>query len=180
MAGRYRPPITLEDRSALARPPAPWGRRAAAAAIDLLLVGGPAYVVFFVLVDLGRTGKIDTMLVEGEGGGVEAVGGADTSRPFGLFMAWLMVLVVVPVLYRTALEAWAGGRTIGARLAGVRVRDRRSHGELKLAQAFGRALVAHGSFVVPAVGVLNALSPLWDQGRAWHDRLANTEVVLAE
>ncbi len=92
-----------------------------------------------------------------------------------------IVFIVVFLGYFALLTASDSGQTLGKRLVGIQVRDRRTGGRVLLHKAVIRylvILVAYWLFLVPLI--LDAFSPLFDAKRlAWHDYAASTVVVDA-
>ena len=87
------------------------------------------------------------------------------------------LLVLVPLLYNGYFTC-GGRRTVGQRVAGLRVVNNRTGAPLTLGMGFLRALVAgFGSGQLFGLGYWWAL---WDgEHRTWHD-MASTSVVIDE
>ena len=74
----------------------------------------------------------------------------------------------------------AGGQTIGKMAAGTRVIPAAPEANLHRGVSFGQAVVRAGGYLVSALPVgLGFVPALAGEGRALHDRLADTRVVKA-
>jgi uncharacterized RDD family membrane protein YckC len=81
--------------------------------------------------------------------------------------------------YLSAFVA-AGGQTIGKMAAGTRVVPAAPEASLRRGVSFGQAVVRAGGYLVSALPAgLGFLPALAGEGRALHDRLADTRVVKA-
>jgi uncharacterized RDD family membrane protein YckC len=145
--------------------PASWWRRAAAVLLDAAIVGIPAAILI---------ASVASALRDDDPGGPA---GSDALVLLGTVFA--IVFIVIPIYY--ALFIGGTGATPGKRLLGLQVTDASSAESI----GYGRALLRWITFsamwiVFFPVGVLDALSPLWDRNRqAWHDKVANSVVVRA-
>jgi uncharacterized RDD family membrane protein YckC len=153
------PAGAAQAQEGLARPvgtePAGLGARAAAVAIDLLLLAAiDAAVVYFTMQICGVTIQELAIIPQG---------------PLGAF------LVVQNVGYLVAFTA--GGQTLGKMAAGIKVVAAESDRPIDVGQALKRT-VAWLLLAIPAgLGFLTALASR--DRRGLHDRLAGTRVVRA-
>jgi uncharacterized RDD family membrane protein YckC len=70
------------------------------------------------------------------------------------------------------------GRALGKKILGIAVKGDIGYGRIGHGRAFGRVLALVFFGVIPVVGQLNLLWPLWDpEHQAWHDKIADTAVV---
>jgi uncharacterized RDD family membrane protein YckC len=134
---------------------APYGRRAAAAVIDVTLgMVLPAVIVIAVFV---------------------SVTGIDTSEPGQTGLGF--VIVPITPLYSALLHHYWHGQTLGKRVFGMAVRGR-DGSEIAFGQSYGRALVQFMLLATFWGGVLDALWLLWrGDRRSIHDLAAGTIVV---
>ena len=93
----------------------------------------------------------------------------------------LIVSLVGLLLYAPLMLAFGGGQTLGKRAVGIRVKldDGRPIG---LGRALVRELLVKSLLfgVIPFVGFVNVLWPLWDgDNRALHDIMCGSRVVDA-
>ncbi|WP_354700870.1 hypothetical protein DSM112329_01162 [Paraconexibacter sp. AEG42_29] len=144
------------ESPALALAAAPWGRRALALGVDGLLYAIVTVLAFVV-----------TIIVLANGSSDEDAAGTG-----------LTALLVFAVTYPWLLLGLWGGRTVGRRVAGVRVvgHDGRPVG---IGRAFVREVLVKGVFGVLVLPLLaSVLWPLRDpHQRALHDLVAGTRVV---
>jgi uncharacterized RDD family membrane protein YckC len=106
---------------------------------------------------------------------VALIGGA-ISKGVGIVLIILWI-VVWAIGYWTYFEGSESGQTIGKRAVGIRVRDS-SGGRAGYGQAFARNLVARVIGLIPFVGLIDVLWPLWDDDKqCLHDKAASTIVV---
>jgi uncharacterized RDD family membrane protein YckC len=151
---------------------APWGRRAVAALIDVLIVFVLASIV---LVPLG----LGLYHRGGTGRGVVALVGA---------LILTVVLVAIVALVYAPVMLWrTNGKTVGRIVAGTRLI--RANGQpMTLGVAAVREIVMKFLVVgvanavtvgLPWATLLDSLWPLWDEeNRALHDFPVNTRTVL--
>jgi uncharacterized RDD family membrane protein YckC len=144
---------------------APWPRRVASAAIDLLVIA--AISLPFVASTLGDLVSKSADLSKATNGQI---------RTLTIFT------IVVQVAYFTAMHAWRGA-TLGKMAARiVLVRDDGS--PVTAAVAFTRAVALVGinflsGFLLAIPAFVNLLRPIWTPRRqTWHDQIAHTVVVL--
>jgi uncharacterized RDD family membrane protein YckC len=79
------------------------------------------------------------------------------------------------IVYFTLLEGRSRGQTLGKRVCGIRVVDKRTGGRIGFGRAFIRAL---GRWLSLFALTLGYLWMLWDRERqTWHDKLARDVVV---
>lgn len=149
----------IEERPAAPR--AGWGARAIAAAIDTALVWSPA---FWLL-------------------GTYLNPGPEPEDPFqqGFFfpMLWF-ILVGLP--YYVGLRVRRLGRTLGERIAGVRVRDSEGGEKLSVRAAATRT-ISSGLLLWSSIGIAFLLSCLRGarnpSRQTWHDAWAHAVVIRA-
>jgi uncharacterized RDD family membrane protein YckC len=98
----------------------------------------------------------------------------------GLAIALVIVWVVAIFLgYWTYFEGGESGQTLGKRALGIRVRSD-TGGRAGYGRAFGRNLIARLIGLIPFVGIVDVLWPLWDgRKQCLHDKAASTIVVRA-
>jgi uncharacterized RDD family membrane protein YckC len=151
---------------------ASWGRRAAAAVIDGIVVGAGALILLVAITAPFSIG----FFASDEVGLVALVVGA--------FLAVLCVAVVA-LLYAPALMARTNGRTLGRMAAGIRV-VRASGEPITFGFAMLREVVVKsllfgtlGAITGGLATLLDLLWPLWDEeNRALHDFVVNTRTIL--
>ena len=146
---------------------APWPRRILSAVIDY-------FAVFFIAAPfLGSAlSRVNEAIVEGKDFQRE-----DVTRVF-------VTIVIVIVVYTTALHGWRGS-TLGKMAARTKVvMDDGSPATWQV--AFVRAVAFVGIMftsvltVIPAFLIVDLLRPLWQRKRqTWHDQVAHTVVVRA-
>jgi eukaryotic-like serine/threonine-protein kinase len=142
--------------SAIETPPlAPYGRRVAAALIDVtlgfLLPSIAAAVLIVSLTDV------------------------DTSEP-GQTGIGFILLPIVP-LYSALLHRFWHGQTLGKRLFGIAVR-RVDGSQIDFAQSYGRSITQFLLLIFWVAGLVDSLWPLWqERRRSLHDLAAGTIVV---
>jgi uncharacterized RDD family membrane protein YckC len=79
--------------------------------------------------------------------------------------------------YWVYYEGSESGQTIGKKIVHIRVRDA-AGGRAGYGKAFGRNLVARFIGIIPLVGVIDVLWPIWDREKqCLHDKAASTIVV---
>lgn len=158
----------MSTTTVVGAPPAPLGRRVAAALVDGALTSVAATPLW-----LSAWPRVTT----------PAVPGGDAAVTVSVQPLLLVVGVVV-------LAAWGGvqwwfqgtrGWTVGRRLLGLRTVDVRSGRPVGLGRALGRALVVSLGAIACGIGQVVVLaSVLWDgsgRHRGWHDRAADAVVV---
>ncbi len=94
--------------------------------------------------------------------------------------AWAIVgIEIVAILaYFALLDGGRRGQTIGKTVTRIAVRSIDDGGPLGVGRALIRQVVFVGLFFVFFLGVIDALSPLWDPRRqAWHDKVVASSVV---
>ncbi len=160
----YRP---LRPTDAFGRPLADWWKRLVAIIIDGIVVGIPINIAF-AAAGIGP----------GFGGSNSSgqVAAASTSRSPGLYYA---VVSLVPLIYFALLDGSNRGQTLGKMILRIATRDAGTGGAIGHGRALVRRFVYEALFwifIIP--GVINGLSPLWDQRRqAWHDKIVNSVVI---
>jgi uncharacterized RDD family membrane protein YckC len=91
-----------------------------------------------------------------------------------LIVVWFLASLLG---YWTYFEGGDSGQTPGKRMCGIRVRNA-SGGRASYGQAFGRNIVARVIGLLPLVGLVDVLWPLWDSHKqCLHDKAASTIVV---
>jgi uncharacterized RDD family membrane protein YckC len=108
---------------------------------------------------------------------VAAIGGAaGRGVAITLVVVWLIAVLLGYWVY---FEGSESGQTIGKRALGIRVRDD-GGGRASYGQALGRNLVARFIGLIPLIGLVDLLWPLWDNAnQCLHDKAASTIVVRA-
>jgi oligopeptide/dipeptide ABC transporter ATP-binding protein len=126
-----------------------WWRRLWALIIDLLIIAGVSLIISLPLLFFGGTLELIT--------------------PF--------VLVLVNPVYFTAWHGNRSGQTVGKHLLGIAVRDVETRVSIGYRRAFLRWLVFDVLFIIPLIGVIDVLCPLWDsRHQAIHDKLMSSSV----
>lgn len=143
-----------------------WLRQSAAFAIDLVIVATVPLVV--ALLGIVRA---------------ESVANDDLYEALDQFVAGIVLGVLLSIIGSTLyfmLLVGRSGQTCGMRIVGIAVRDAK---DVTRRIGYGRALgrwlftvVLWSFYTVP--GVVDLLSPLWDQRRqSWHDKISRSVVV---
>jgi uncharacterized RDD family membrane protein YckC len=102
--------------------------------------------------------------------------GAAIGRAFELVLVVLWLLAVF-FGYWAYFEGSESGATPGKHALGIRVRDE-SGGRASYGQALGRNLMRLILGILPIIGLINVLWPLWDRRKqCLHDKVASTIVV---
>ncbi|WP_329564521.1 RDD family protein [Kitasatospora sp. NBC_01266] len=159
------------------------GRRLAARLVDLAVVGGVAAAVGVPLV-VDTTAylqqKLDQARTASHLTGREVQVWLIDGTVLGRAALLLGVLLLVGLVYEV-LPTARTGRTLGKRLAGVRVVTGAETGRGGRPPGFGRALVRWLVGQLTVLTVLGPLAPLADRQRrrGWADRAARTRVVKA-
>jgi uncharacterized RDD family membrane protein YckC len=133
--------------------PAGWWSRVGAAAVDSVIMYGGLFVA------LAFAGVVSNAV---------------------LIVALIVGLMGV-VLYAPLMLAFCGGQTLGKRAVGIRV-ELGDGGSIGLGLALGREVLIKALVfgVIPFIGFLNVLWPLWDgENRALHDLICGSRVVNA-
>jgi uncharacterized RDD family membrane protein YckC len=88
-----------------------------------------------------------------------------------------LVIVIAQLIYFAILDGQS--QSVGKRALGIAVRSETSGQPIGFGRAFGRWLIYVVLWYLCVIpGLLNALSPLWDQRRqAWHDHAVGSVVV---
>lgn len=152
-----RPSVAVDDAESRLVP-APFGRRLAAGAIDLSILGAiDATILYFTLALCGLQ-LAEALLI-----------------PFVPFGAFVLMLNGAYLVGFTA----AAGQTIGKMAAGIRVIP--SFGDVVERVPFGFAVLRAAAYLVSVLPVGLGFIPalLGPEHRAVHDRLADTRVVRA-
>jgi uncharacterized RDD family membrane protein YckC len=133
--------------------PAGWWSRVGASAVDSVIIYGGLFV---------------------------AIALAGVVSNAALIVALIVGLLGV-VLYAPLMLAFSGGQTLGKRAVGIRV-ELSDGGSIDLGRALAREVLIKALLfgVVPFVGFLNLLWPLWNSdNRALHDLMCGSRVVDA-
>ena len=143
---------------------ADWWRRAVAILLDGLILSIPNFIVLLLL-------GIDPTQVD--------PATDEVMIRWGDFVAASIVGLVVAVTYSGVLDGSSHGQTVGKMAMRIQVRDARVGGPIGFARGAVRRFIYQVLFFMGGIpGVINALSPLWDQHRqAWHDKTVGTVVV---
>ena len=174
-SGGWQQPMAQQQGPGwVGKPLASWGSRVGAWFIDVLIIGIPAMVIFFVLLagSLGISGD------DSDAGFWALVGGALLS---------VVIFAVIAILYAPTTMARQGahnGQTLGKQLIGIRV-VRDSGEPMTFWPAALREVVIKGlavgiaSSIIPFIPwFLDNFWPLWDdENRALHDMAVSTHVV---
>ncbi|QKV94718.1 RDD family protein [Streptomyces sp. NA02950] len=176
----WKPPVDnpfLQAAQAQGRP-APLGRRLLARLIDtvvLLGIVGAAALPLWSKASDHIEEKVETAKRTGETVTVYLLDGT-TGGYLGMALGLLLVLGIVLEALPTA--AW--GRTLGKKLAGVRVLDIEGHSKPSFGAALRRWLV-YSVLGLLVIGVLNVLWCLFDRPwrQCWHDKAARTFVAAS-
>ncbi|MGY0388517.1 RDD family protein [Nocardioides sp. WG-D5] len=151
---------------------APLGRRAAAAAVDIVcyLVLQVPYLVF--------TLPLLLKLAQGKFGFARFLSHPDFTLAAiagGATVLLSLIFVIVQIVFHGRR-----GVTLGKSMAGVRSVNVKTLERPGVGRAFLRALVLWGSGIVPIAPIVFLASPLFDKenrGRGWHDKVAETWMV---
>ena len=137
-----------------------FGRRLAAALIDGLIVGIPAYVLLKIL---GQTHTTTSAT------------GSSASFSTGYTGLGTILNVLIFIAYYTYFESQAAGQTLGKKVMGIRVCDLTTGQPIGLNRALFRAV---GRYVSAIACLLGYLWMLWDGNKqTWHDKFATSTVV---
>jgi uncharacterized RDD family membrane protein YckC len=102
--------------------------------------------------------------------------GAAVNHVVGVILV-LLWAVAAGLGYWVWFEGGESGQTIGKRAVGIRVRNEHG-GPAGYGHAFARNLVGRMIGLVPLVGLIDVLWPLWDDRRqCLHDKAGGTLVV---
>jgi len=151
---------------------APLGRRAVAAAVDIvcyLLLQVP-YLVF--------TLPLLLKLVQGKFGFARFLSHPDfmlAAIAGGATVLLSLVYVIVQIVFHGRR-----GVTLGKSIAGIRSINVKTLERPGVGRAFLRALVLWGSGIIPIAPIVFLASPLFDKekrGRGWHDKVAESWMV---
>jgi len=149
----------------LGRPLANWWERVGAVLIDGLVVGVPGTILLAIL---GAFRSVTTF---------NPATGTSSTHLASSFRYLSLIVVIAQLLYFAILDGQS--QSVGKRAVGIAVRGEASGQPIGFGRALGRWLiyvVLWYLFAIP--GLLNALSPLWDQRRqAWHDHAVGSLVV---
>lgn len=89
----------------------------------------------------------------------------------------ILALLSIPAYY-TIGHGSASGQTLGKRACSITVRRADDFGRLGYGGALWRFVIQGVLGVIPGLGLLNVMAPLWsDRKQAWHDRGARTVVL---
>lgn len=146
--------------------PAGFGRRAIAFLIDNVLFWLPCLlIVLFIFEATYQSGSFNRLYFD------ESLFWAGLA-----FLLYMIPAAIVGWLYFAILEASGWQGTLGKKLLGIKVVDS-AGGHI----GFGNATVRYFSKILSAapvyVGFLVAIAS--DEGLTWHDRIADTRVVMA-
>jgi uncharacterized RDD family membrane protein YckC len=132
---------------------APWGARFGALVIDGVLLNIVSHIL------RGALGH--------------APGATNASVFFPFWPAILVAALYFPLCHSLA------GQTVGKAAVGLKVFDSASLGRLSLGRAFLRWFVTFLFWIPVIPGLLDGLSPLWneDSNQAWHDKIGRSVVM---
>ncbi len=161
-------------------PLASWGERLGARLLDglILSLAGLPFTGYFLYHYVQEANQWSRQIGESAARGDNP----DIAPPAELW-GWLAATILISVLVGVVYEAVflrRGGATPGKRIVGIRVRQRDREGQLSYSVIARRVLSMQALQLLPLIGLLNGLSPLWDaKKQAWHDKAAGTNVVRA-
>ena len=142
-----------------------WGRRAAAALLDglfALLLVGPLLIVLAVVLYASMDER-------------------DAETAINLLFSGIFLLFALLYYSLTMRRAGHNGQTWGKQILGIRV-IKESGEPFTAGSAIVREVLVKNilMWLCFIVGILDYLSPLWDdRNQAWHDKIVNTLVVHA-
>jgi uncharacterized RDD family membrane protein YckC len=152
----------------LGRRYADWGTRAVAALIDF----GVNLGVWIVLILIAVAGSHIRTAPDHYGNTSTAGGGV------AIIALALLTGVVVTLGYHL-LNGGQRGQTIGKRIVGIQTRDAETGGPISYPRAFGRYVAYVVAWLIlPIVGIIDLIWPLWDDRRQTvHDKAVHSVVV---
>jgi uncharacterized RDD family membrane protein YckC len=143
----------------------PWWKRVCAALIDFVTLSIPNGIVSSLL-----------------GGSVvetDPVTGVVTFDPTAGYVIAFIISILLSFGYYVLMEGGRTAATVGKMAMHITVRDASTWEPIGYGRALGRRLLGMALwwlFLVP--GLLDVLSPLWDDRRqTWHDKAVNSAVV---
>ncbi len=151
----------------LSRPFAVWRKRAFASIIDLIILGLPITIVDIIIWSSELQHR--------------NANGRLVTTPLGVGI--VVAEIVVFITYFAILDGNHRGQTIGKAINGLAVRRIEDGAPLGIGHAFLRRIVFVALFVFGfyVLGVVDALSPLWDTRRqAWHDKVVRSVVIVVQ
>jgi len=166
---------------------ADWGQRFLAVVIDWLIIGavelilvGPIYLVTLATV-LNRVSRVSTTTAVDGHTTVTASPGAGSVFAV-LALVWLAIFVIIlgiRYLYDVEFALRRGGQTIGKRVMKITVTPIAPGQSLSRGHLALRFLAWFGMGIVPFLGLVDILFPLFDKPyqQALHDKAAKTVVV---
>lgn len=92
-----------------------------------------------------------------------------------IMMGQALGAVIATIYFTVFWSSIGGGRSVGARVMGIRVVGIENGETLSLGRAFLRNIGLTVSMLVAMVGVIWALFDA--QGQGWHDKIAKTRVI---
>jgi len=171
----YPPPPT----SPAGYPLAEWIQRGVARLIDGLIVGGISSVILipvYIYVVLSVIPPITTI----NGEPVAEINPFAIIGPMlGLIGFVFLLSFILNYVYEVELLVRGGGQTIGKRIMKIKVIPVDPAQTLTRGHAVRRMLAQFGLGLVPGLGLVNVLFPLWDKPyqQALHDKFAKTLVI---
>jgi uncharacterized RDD family membrane protein YckC len=143
---------------------AEWWQRAVAIIIDSVMLG----IVFAILRSI--FGAANTVVFNSNG--------TTTVRTGHLVIAEI-IEIVLTLTYFAILDGSERGQTLGKMALGIATRDVSTGGPIGTGRALLRRFVYSILWVALFIpGLINVLSPLWDQRRqAWHDKAVSSDVI---
>ncbi|MGH9095828.1 MAG: RDD family protein, partial [Acidimicrobiales bacterium] len=148
----------------LGRPLAEWWQRAVAIIIDSIMLG----VVFAILRAI--FGGANTIVFNSNG---------TTTVHTGHLIVAEIIEFVLTLAYFGILDGGQKGQTLGKMALGIATRDINTGGPIGTPRAALRRFIYSLLFALLLIpGLINVLSPLWDQRRqAWHDKAVSSDVI---
>ncbi|HEV3264145.1 MAG TPA: RDD family protein [Acidimicrobiales bacterium] len=148
----------------LGRPLAEWWQRAVAIIIDSVMLG----IIFAIL--RGIFGGGNTIVFNSNG---------TTTVHTGHLIIAEIIEVVLTLAYFGIFDGSAQGQTLGKMALGIATRDINTGGPIGPGRAVLRRFIYTILWALLFIpGLINVLSPLWDQRRqAWHDKAVSSDVI---
>jgi uncharacterized RDD family membrane protein YckC len=132
---------------------ASWGSRAGAYLLDIVII-----MIFFAIF-FGLVG---------------VVFGTDDEIMLAAYIPYFIVLFI----YYAGLESGGKQGTWGKQIVGLKVVDSVTQLPVSFGQSSGRLISRIIISVIPLIGLINYLSPLWtEKKQAWHDQMASCVII---
>jgi uncharacterized RDD family membrane protein YckC len=105
---------------------------------------------------------------------VGAIFGDDGVTLLAAYITYFIVLFI----YYAGLESGSKQGTWGKQIVGLKVVDSVTQLPVSFGQASGRLISRIIISVIPLIGLINYLSPLWSEKKqAWHDQMASCVII---